>query len=173
MNSNGLIQQQRTNVISQKKLIGIGSNGDLEYDFAWFGVEGEHLGGGQSPPTSLSLPPTSQEDSRFDGYLKYLHAVKAIYFYKPPCLLWDSIPGPTAGTVPFVHRSFELLTSEKENVKESENSGQRVLKNRNWKTFRVLPKSTPKYIPSVQEFYVRSIPPRFETVSLSLKNQKY
>ncbi|GFW30150.1 hypothetical protein TNCV_1054611 [Trichonephila clavipes] len=26
------------------------------------------LGGGQGPPTSLSLSPTSREDLRFDGY---------------------------------------------------------------------------------------------------------
>ncbi|GFX81494.1 uncharacterized protein TNCV_4509011 [Trichonephila clavipes] len=46
--------------------------------------EGEHSGDGQGPPTSLSLPPTSREDLRFDG------------FTKNSCLLQDSNPGPTA-----------------------------------------------------------------------------
>ncbi|GFV08080.1 DUF4817 domain-containing protein [Trichonephila clavipes] len=32
-------------------------------------LEGEHPGGGQRPPTSLPLPPTSQEDLQLDGYL--------------------------------------------------------------------------------------------------------
>ncbi|GFU51861.1 transposable element Tcb2 transposase [Trichonephila clavipes] len=52
--------------------------------------------GGQSPPTSLPFPPTSQEDLQLDGYLEYTHTAKALYIYKHPCLLRDSNPGPTA-----------------------------------------------------------------------------
>ncbi|GFV81152.1 uncharacterized protein TNCV_3742131 [Trichonephila clavipes] len=56
----------------------------------------EHPGGGQGPPTSLPLPPTTREDLRRDSYLEYPHAAKALYIYKHPCLLRDSNPGPTA-----------------------------------------------------------------------------
>ncbi|GFX98183.1 hypothetical protein TNCV_4908261 [Trichonephila clavipes] len=34
--------------------------------------EGEHPGGGQRPPIPLPLPPTSQEDLRFNRYLEYI-----------------------------------------------------------------------------------------------------
>ncbi|GFY27280.1 hypothetical protein TNCV_2069001 [Trichonephila clavipes] len=49
--------------------------------FAWFhpNLERENPGGDQGPPTSLPLPPTSREDLRFDGYLEYPHAAKALY----------------------------------------------------------------------------------------------
>ncbi|GFY02827.1 hypothetical protein TNCV_3507071 [Trichonephila clavipes] len=42
-------------------------------DFALFHpyLEGENPGGGQGPPTSLPLPPTTREDLRLDGYLEY------------------------------------------------------------------------------------------------------
>ncbi|GFY16801.1 uncharacterized protein TNCV_4338021 [Trichonephila clavipes] len=50
----------------------------------------------QGPPTSFPRPPTSREDLRLDGYLKYLHTAKALYFYKHQCLRQDSNPGPTA-----------------------------------------------------------------------------
>ncbi|GFU01733.1 uncharacterized protein TNCV_1522531 [Trichonephila clavipes] len=53
------------------------------------------LGGNQGLPTSLLLPPTSQEDLRLDGYLKYSYAVKALFIYKHPCLLRDLNPVPT------------------------------------------------------------------------------
>ncbi|GFX57814.1 uncharacterized protein TNCV_943741 [Trichonephila clavipes] len=56
---------------------------------------GEHPGGGQRPPTSLPLPPTSRKDLRLDDYLKYPHAAKALYIYKHPCLPRDSNPDPT------------------------------------------------------------------------------
>ncbi|GFX36654.1 uncharacterized protein TNCV_580331 [Trichonephila clavipes] len=56
----------------------------------------EHPGGGQGNPTYLPLPPTSREDLRLDGYLKYPHAAKALYIYTHPCLLWDSNPVPMA-----------------------------------------------------------------------------
>ncbi|GFX04610.1 uncharacterized protein TNCV_901381 [Trichonephila clavipes] len=52
--------------------------------------------GGQGPPTSLPLPPTSREDLRLDGYLEYPHAAKALYIYEHPCLLRNSNPVPTA-----------------------------------------------------------------------------
>ncbi|GFW69435.1 uncharacterized protein TNCV_487841 [Trichonephila clavipes] len=52
--------------------------------------------GGQRPPTSLPLPPTSREDLRLDGHLEYPHATQALYIYKHPCLLRDSNPVPTA-----------------------------------------------------------------------------
>ncbi|GFT51898.1 uncharacterized protein TNCV_1226201 [Trichonephila clavipes] len=58
--------------------------------------EGEYLGGGQRPPTSLLLPPTSRGDLRLHGYLKYPHTTKALFIYKHPWLLRDSNPGPTA-----------------------------------------------------------------------------
>ncbi|GFV09575.1 uncharacterized protein TNCV_3159721 [Trichonephila clavipes] len=51
---------------------------------------------GQGPPSSLSHPPTSREDSRLNGYSEYSQAVKALYIYKHPCLLRDSNLGPTA-----------------------------------------------------------------------------
>ncbi|GFW46263.1 uncharacterized protein TNCV_2813581 [Trichonephila clavipes] len=59
-------------------------------------VEGEYPGNAQGLPTSLPLSSTSREDLRFDGYLEYPHAAKALYIYKHPCLLRDSNPGPTA-----------------------------------------------------------------------------
>ncbi|GFW49860.1 hypothetical protein TNCV_1885241 [Trichonephila clavipes] len=34
--------------------------------------------------TFFSLPPTSQEDFRLNGYLEYHHAAKALYTYKHP-----------------------------------------------------------------------------------------
>ncbi|GFY24378.1 uncharacterized protein TNCV_1014261 [Trichonephila clavipes] len=46
--------------------------------------------------SSLPLPPTSREDLRVDDYLEYLHAAKALYIYKHPCLFRDSNPVPTA-----------------------------------------------------------------------------
>ncbi|GFV88451.1 hypothetical protein TNCV_1242641 [Trichonephila clavipes] len=52
--------------------------------------EKEHRSGGQGLPTSLPFPPTSREDLRLDGYLKYPLAVKALYIYKHHCLLWVS-----------------------------------------------------------------------------------
>ncbi|GFV90415.1 hypothetical protein TNCV_49901 [Trichonephila clavipes] len=55
-------------------------------------LDGEHSGGGQRPPTSLPLPPTTREDLQLDGYLEYPHAVKALYIYKQPYLLRDSNP---------------------------------------------------------------------------------
>ncbi|GFX90999.1 amiloride-sensitive sodium channel subunit beta [Trichonephila clavipes] len=58
--------------------------------------EGEHPRGGQGPPTSLLLQPTSREGLRLDGYLKYHHAAKALYIYKHQCLLRDSNPGPSS-----------------------------------------------------------------------------
>ncbi|GFY21755.1 hypothetical protein TNCV_1168991 [Trichonephila clavipes] len=42
---------------------------------------------GSGRPTSLF--PTSREDLRFNGYSEYLHAAKALYIYKHPCLLRD------------------------------------------------------------------------------------
>ncbi|GFW60796.1 hypothetical protein TNCV_2672171 [Trichonephila clavipes] len=56
----------------------------------------ENPGGGQGPPTSLPLPPTTREDLQLDGYLEYPHTAKALYIYKHPCLLRDSNPVPTA-----------------------------------------------------------------------------
>ncbi|GFU74837.1 uncharacterized protein TNCV_503711 [Trichonephila clavipes] len=58
---------------------------------------------GQGHPTSL--PPTSREDLRIDGYLKYPRAAKALYIYKHPYLPRDSNPGPTA------HQSSSLTTT--------------------------------------------------------------
>ncbi|GFT65486.1 hypothetical protein TNCV_583521 [Trichonephila clavipes] len=52
--------------------------------------QGELPGGGQEPPTSLPLPPTSREDLQLDSYFKYPHAAKH------PCLLRDSNSVPTA-----------------------------------------------------------------------------
>ncbi|GFY00307.1 hypothetical protein TNCV_4711091 [Trichonephila clavipes] len=49
--------------------------------------------GGQGPPNSLPVPPTSREDLRLDGYLKYPNAVKALYIYKYTCLLRGSNSG--------------------------------------------------------------------------------
>ncbi|GFT72404.1 hypothetical protein TNCV_3609441 [Trichonephila clavipes] len=40
-------------------------------------VQAENPGGGQRPPTSLPLPPTSRQDFRLDDYLEYPHAAKA------------------------------------------------------------------------------------------------
>ncbi|GFU95338.1 hypothetical protein TNCV_4309371 [Trichonephila clavipes] len=42
-------------------------------------LEGENPGGGQGPPISLPLPPTTREDLRLDGYLEHPYAAKAIY----------------------------------------------------------------------------------------------
>ncbi|GFV04218.1 uncharacterized protein TNCV_918391 [Trichonephila clavipes] len=67
-------------------------------------IGGELTGGGQSPPTSLPLPPTSREDLGLDGYLKYPHAAKALYVYKHLCLLRDSNLGLTE------HQSASLTT---------------------------------------------------------------
>ncbi|GFV47695.1 hypothetical protein TNCV_1708911 [Trichonephila clavipes] len=53
-------------------------------------------GWGQGPPTYLSLPPSSRENLRLDGYLEYPPATKTLYFYKYPCLLRDVNPVPTA-----------------------------------------------------------------------------
>ncbi|GFW72560.1 uncharacterized protein TNCV_3797881 [Trichonephila clavipes] len=58
--------------------------------------EREHPKGGQGPPTSLNLSPTSREDLQLDGYLEYSHAAKALYIYKHPCLLRELNPGLTA-----------------------------------------------------------------------------
>ncbi|GFW36513.1 uncharacterized protein TNCV_1344741 [Trichonephila clavipes] len=58
--------------------------------------EGEYPGGGQRPPISLPFPPTSREDLRLDGDLKYPHAATALYIYKDPCHLRDSNPVPAA-----------------------------------------------------------------------------
>ncbi|GFW58885.1 uncharacterized protein TNCV_4047231 [Trichonephila clavipes] len=60
--------------------------------FAWLhpNLETENPGGGQGPPTSFPLPPTTREDLRLDGYLD------ALYIYKHSCLLLDSNPVPTA-----------------------------------------------------------------------------
>ncbi|GFX56751.1 hypothetical protein TNCV_494991 [Trichonephila clavipes] len=58
-------------------------------------LEGEHLEGGQGPPTSFPLPPTSRQDLRLNEYLEYPHATKAVYIYKHPCLLPDLNPCPT------------------------------------------------------------------------------
>ncbi|GFT47217.1 uncharacterized protein TNCV_3748401 [Trichonephila clavipes] len=52
--------------------------------------------GGQRPPTSISLPPTSREDLRLDSCLEYPHGAKALYIYKHPFLLRNSNPVPTA-----------------------------------------------------------------------------
>ncbi|GFW54209.1 glycerol-3-phosphate dehydrogenase, mitochondrial [Trichonephila clavipes] len=70
----------------------------LGYSTVWlsstYNLEEEHPGGDQRPPTSLPLPPTSQEDLRFDGYLKYLPCCKGTIHL--PCLLQDSNPSPKA-----------------------------------------------------------------------------
>ncbi|GFW30113.1 hypothetical protein TNCV_1054241 [Trichonephila clavipes] len=58
--------------------------------------QGDYPGGGQELPTSLLLPPTSQEDLQVNCYLEYPYAAKTLFIYKHPCLLWDSKPGPTA-----------------------------------------------------------------------------
>ncbi|GFX06367.1 DUF1758 domain-containing protein [Trichonephila clavipes] len=58
--------------------------------------EGELPRGNRGLPTSLLLPPTSREDLRIDGYLKYTYAAKALHIYKHPCLLRDSNSVPTA-----------------------------------------------------------------------------
>ncbi|GFV16879.1 hypothetical protein TNCV_1385011 [Trichonephila clavipes] len=57
--------------------------------------------GGQRPPTSfpISLPPTSREDLRFDGYLGVppVSRSQALCAYKHPCLLRDlELPVPTS-----------------------------------------------------------------------------
>ncbi|GFT40003.1 uncharacterized protein TNCV_12431 [Trichonephila clavipes] len=77
----------------------------------------EHPDGwGQGPPTS-SLPLTSREDLRLDGYLEYPHDAKALYFCKHPCFLRDSNPGPTAqqskllSTIPDGRHYYILITS--------------------------------------------------------------
>ncbi|GFU58286.1 uncharacterized protein TNCV_3646251 [Trichonephila clavipes] len=57
-------------------------------------LEGEIHRGGQGPPTSLPLPPTSGEDLQLNRYLEYHHAAKTLYIYKHPCLLRDSNPVP-------------------------------------------------------------------------------
>ncbi|GFT43476.1 uncharacterized protein TNCV_815211 [Trichonephila clavipes] len=57
-------------------------------------LEGKHPGG-PGPPTSLPLPPSSQEDLRLDGYLECPYSVNALYVYKHLCILWDSKPGST------------------------------------------------------------------------------
>ncbi|GFU68363.1 hypothetical protein TNCV_3077511 [Trichonephila clavipes] len=41
-------------------------------------------GGGQRPPTSLPLPPTSREDLRLDSYLEYQHAANIHVFSQTP-----------------------------------------------------------------------------------------
>ncbi|GFW97801.1 uncharacterized protein TNCV_1425641 [Trichonephila clavipes] len=56
----------------------------------------EDTWGNQRPPTSLTLPPTTLDDLRLDGFLEYSHAAKAQYIYKHPCLLRDSNLVPTA-----------------------------------------------------------------------------
>ncbi|GFV01676.1 uncharacterized protein TNCV_3050691 [Trichonephila clavipes] len=52
--------------------------------------------GGEGPPTSLPLPPTTRVDLKLNGYLEYPHAAKALYIYRHPYLLRDSNPDPTA-----------------------------------------------------------------------------
>ncbi|GFW89316.1 uncharacterized protein TNCV_3966061 [Trichonephila clavipes] len=56
----------------------------------------EDTWGGQGPPTSLPLPPTTREDLWLDCYLEYPHAAKALHIYKHPCLPRDSNLVPTA-----------------------------------------------------------------------------
>ncbi|GFT98299.1 hypothetical protein TNCV_2903961 [Trichonephila clavipes] len=56
-----------------------------DLDLPWSPKEGENPRGGQGPPTSLHLPPTTREDLRLDGYLEYPHAAKALYIDKHPC----------------------------------------------------------------------------------------
>ncbi|GFV26458.1 hypothetical protein TNCV_3361121 [Trichonephila clavipes] len=63
-------------------------------------LEGENCGRNQVPPTSLPLPPTPRKELRIDGCLKYLHDAKALYFYKYPCILWDSNQVPTVPQCP-------------------------------------------------------------------------
>ncbi|GFU88132.1 hypothetical protein TNCV_1337011 [Trichonephila clavipes] len=46
------------------------------------------------PHAFLSLPPTSREHLRHDGYLECLPATKELYIYKHLCLLRDSNPDP-------------------------------------------------------------------------------
>ncbi|GFS58943.1 uncharacterized protein TNCV_68701 [Trichonephila clavipes] len=62
--------------------IGLGSKPNL----------GRTFGGGQRPPTSLPLPPTSREDLQLDGYSEYPNAAKALYMYKHPGFLQDLNP---------------------------------------------------------------------------------
>ncbi|GFT41205.1 hypothetical protein TNCV_3403621 [Trichonephila clavipes] len=58
-------------------------------------LQGEQTGG-QRPPNSLPLPPTSRGDWWHDDYLEYPHAAQALYIYKHPCLLRNSNPDRTA-----------------------------------------------------------------------------
>ncbi|GFT49970.1 hypothetical protein TNCV_4175931 [Trichonephila clavipes] len=58
--------------------------------------EEEYPIGGQGPPTSFTLAPTSREKLRLDGYLECPHAAQPLYIYKYPCLLRDLNSGPTA-----------------------------------------------------------------------------
>ncbi|GFX47205.1 hypothetical protein TNCV_2747811 [Trichonephila clavipes] len=62
-----------------------------QYDLARFhpNFEEEHPVGVQGPPTCLTLPPSSREDLRIDGYLEYPYALKALYIYKH-----TSMPSP-------------------------------------------------------------------------------
>ncbi|GFU95132.1 uncharacterized protein TNCV_4139161 [Trichonephila clavipes] len=61
------------------------------------GVQGETQGRyHMSLALELSIPPTTGEDMRLDGYLEYPHAAKALYTYKHLCLLRNSNPVPTA-----------------------------------------------------------------------------
>ncbi|GFV97531.1 hypothetical protein TNCV_2040391 [Trichonephila clavipes] len=43
-----------------------------------------------------SLPPTSRDDMRLDGYFEYPHVAKELHIYKQPCLIRDSNRGHTA-----------------------------------------------------------------------------
>ncbi|GFS47992.1 uncharacterized protein TNCV_3599421 [Trichonephila clavipes] len=56
----------------------------------------EYPRGGQGLRITLPLSPALREDLRLDDYLEYPPAAKALYILKPPCLLWDSNPSPTA-----------------------------------------------------------------------------
>ncbi|GFY29340.1 hypothetical protein TNCV_4724681 [Trichonephila clavipes] len=67
--------------------------------------EGERPGSGQRPANSLPLPPTSPEDLRFDGYLEYPHAAKALYMN----VLY--MPSPGFSVANLLHRMGGFLLS--------------------------------------------------------------
>ncbi|GFU52965.1 hypothetical protein TNCV_1142571 [Trichonephila clavipes] len=68
-------------------------------------LEGENPGGGQGPPTSLPLPPTTREDLRLDGYLEYPPAAKGTIHLQTSMSSPGFEPSPYGTTVSIANHS--------------------------------------------------------------------